>query len=188
MLWNGESRIKKKIEEIKKSLRLRLYDCALSLTLTLPSICARVEYGKGKTSDKRNYINWFDKYAKDKFAFKSDRIPDGEIVEFNTIDGKTCYSLRCAVLHAGNFKVNDCKYTKIEIHGHKQNSEIFEHEFTEADILETNIPSEEIVYGTKFHMDVTKFCNLLCLAAEEYYDLYDDKTKFTVEDVVVLNW
>jgi hypothetical protein len=95
------------------------------------------------------------------------------VVKYNTIDGNTCYKLRCAVLHAGNFEIDQCKYKKIFIHGHDQKSKTYEHEFTD---------------DGKFHMDVNKFCALLCLAVEEYYESVPDKTKFKTEDVVVLDW
>ena len=95
--------MEKKIDEIKQCLNLKLYNSALTLTLTLPSICARVEYDNATNGDKAMYINWFNKYAKDKFTFEAVRIPGDNLVQFNTIDGDTCYKLRCAVLHAGNY-------------------------------------------------------------------------------------
>lgn len=36
--------MKKKILEVKQALSNRLYNSALALTLTLPSICARAEF------------------------------------------------------------------------------------------------------------------------------------------------
>lgn len=165
--------MKKKIDEIKQCLDLKLYNSALALVLTLPSVCARVEYGNAIVGDKAKYVNWFNKYAKDKFTFEAVRIPGDNLVEFNTIDGNTCYKLRCAVLHAGNYEVDECKYTKITIHGHDQNSEIYEHEYTDSG---------------EFHMDINVFCKLLCLAIEEYYEYHEDKSKFNVDNVMVLDW
>ena len=165
--------MKQKIFEIKQALSMRLYNCALSLALTLPSVCARVEYDNTKKNDKSKYIEWFDKYAIKKFTFQAQQLPGCKTVVINTIDGLTCYKLRCAVLHAGNFDTDKCKYKNITIHGHDKNSEIYEHECLDE------IDS---------HIDVNKFCDLLCSAVEEYYDSVEDKSKFNVENVVVLDW
>ena len=137
--------MKQKILEIKQALSLRLYNSALALALTLPSICARVEYGNKKRNDKVHYINWFDKYAKDKFTFDATQLSGNEIISYNTIDGNVCYNLRCAILHAGNFEIDNCKYKKIIIHGHNPNGKIFESEFTDNYV---------------FHMDINRFCHL----------------------------
>lgn len=167
----GES-LKKKIYEIKQALGLRAYNSALALVLTLPSICAKVEFDDIK-EDSRKYIAWFNKYATNKFTFKTNRIPDGKPSEFITIDGDTCYKLRCAVLHAGNFETHSCKYSKITIHGHDQNGEFFEHEKYKDGIA---------------NIDINKFCDLLCSAVEEYYDSFEDKSKFNIDNVLVLDW
>ena len=155
-------------------MNYKLEDCHLDYAV----------FGKSQIGDKKIYIDWFDKHAKDKFTFETYSIPGNEIGTFNTIDGNTCYQLRCAVLHAGNFDVNTCKYDKIMIHGHDQNSKIFEHEFTETKVIHDN----KMKYERIFHLDINKFCNLLCLAAEEYYEFIEDKDRFIVEDVVVLDW
>jgi len=48
------------IEEINKALEYELYFSALSLALTLPDICGKVEYpNKGSTS---RYQLWYDEY------------------------------------------------------------------------------------------------------------------------------
>ena len=164
--------MKKKVFEVKQALSLGAYNSALALVLTLPAICAKVEFGEIKEDSKR-YISWFDKYAIEKFTFKVNRIPDEKRLKIITIDGKTCYKLRCAVLHAGNFGIKKCKYKKIIIHAHNQNSEIYE---------------SELIDGPGAHFDIHKFCNLLCEAVEEYYDLFEDKSKFDIENVVVLDW
>lgn len=164
--------MKNKISEIKQALSLRMYNSALALALTLPAICAKVEFDDIE-QDSQKYIAWFDKHAIGKFTFRTNRIPDGKPSTIITIDGKTCYKLRCAVLHAGNFEAKKCKYEKIIIHGHDQSSEIYEHELFD---------------GPNAHIDINKFCNLLCSAVEEYYDSFDDKSKFNIDNVIALNW
>ena len=165
--------MKKKILEVKQALSNRLYNSALALTLTLPSICARAEYDALIDGDRKTYVEWFNKYAIEKFTFRTNRIPDGKPSKIITIDGDTCYKLRCAVLHAGNFEIFKCKYEKIIIHAHDQDSEIYEH---------------ELIDSPNAYFDIHKFCFLLCSAVEEYYDSFEDKSKFDTDNVVVLDW
>lgn len=166
-----------KINEIRNALALHLYNCALALALTLPDICAKVEYrdrsdlGKGA-----KYRTWFDTYAKHKFTYQATQLPAGSIVPITTIDGKTCWKLRCAVLHAGNFSSEggaDRKYNQITVHAHKSDSYFKEH---------------EIVDGKKIELDVNRFCLRMCEAAETYYNNSEDKSAFDVDEVRILTW
>lgn len=48
------------IDDVNKSLKAGAYISALSLTLTIPDICGKAEYGD--IGNKRRYINWYDEY------------------------------------------------------------------------------------------------------------------------------
>ena len=70
------------IKAIQLSLQTENYTAALMISLTIPDICGKME---GKTNSSKRYIEWFDKYMKEKY--------DGYL------SAKDCYAIRCAVLH-----------------------------------------------------------------------------------------
>lgn len=87
-----------KTKEIRSALQAELYDSALALALTLPDICAKVEYGK---TSRDNYIKWFDELVAEKFMYSATILPDNVITNYQMINGADCYGLRCAFLHSG---------------------------------------------------------------------------------------
>lgn len=166
----------RKIQEISKALDAKLYNCALALTLTLPDICAKVEYRGKDWGNGRKYRSWFDVFAKPMFTFKALVLPTNETVTSNTIDADTCWKIRCAVLHSGNYKptnTSESRFNHITFHAHDPSSEIWEH---------------EIIDGRRIEIDVIKFCHLLCSAALEYYESVDDKSVFDIDEVTLLDW
>ena len=164
-----------KINEIRTALDAQLYNCALALALTLPDICAKVEYHNRPNWRKgKKYQEWFDNYAKQKFTYRTTRVPSNETIYVTTMDGETCWALRCAVLHAGNYNVSSkSKYEKIGIHAHRADGLCFEH---------------EVVDGKRIEVDVTLFCRNICVAAETYYQSIKDKRLFEIDEVRILTW
>lgn len=84
------------MDELTNSVRMCLaaanWHGALALALTLPDICASIEF-PSETSSKR-YVNWWSNYV----APWSGR--DGK--ELTIFDGGDTYALRCAFLHEGS--------------------------------------------------------------------------------------
>lgn len=154
------------IDEIRKALELDLYNCALALTLTLPDICGKVEYPNEKS--KKRYINWLENYATSFFTEPTLLLPSEENIEYTWLLKEECYALRCAVLHSGNYELNEVGLIKVEIHVHKKDGENYSH----------------IVKGEHYvDWDLIKLCETLCNAAEEYYLNSSDKNKFDVSEI-----
>ena len=86
-----------KINDIRKALEVKAYLSALSLALTLPDICGKLECPDEQKVGVR-YSKWFDNYVSNWFnPPNEDRFPQ--------FTGELCYKLRCAFLHAGNTEI-----------------------------------------------------------------------------------
>ncbi len=128
------------LKDIEKAIQIKSYYSALALTLTLPDVINRQMNKRGE----KEYIAWIETYCdlfsckKEKFTILLDNqnkihaggllseqekqelqheIKDNDsLVEIINLDGNFIYKLRCAVLHAGN--------TKLEIKGNNQDLKI----------------------------------------------------------------
>lgn len=109
--------MEQRIKEIIKSINSECYLSALALSLTIPDICGQIEYPdmiyqdgrlKGRRKSKDQYIRWFDEYVKPYFFSDNKNAPKHQM------DGKSCYALRCAYLHAGNYDLKE-QNSKIKI-------------------------------------------------------------------------
>ena len=84
------------VDDVRNALNNNLYFAALISALTLPDICGKAEYPNEKS--KERYIKWYDKeigqYEKNPFQNSDEEMP--------YLSGNVIYSLRCALLHAGN--------------------------------------------------------------------------------------
>lgn len=169
--------MKRKLLEIQRALESELYNSALVLTLILPDICAKVEYyNTKKINIGKKYALWFDTYAKKYFIRKATILPSNECTNITLIDGKTCWALRCAVLHSGNFYLgrgDQTLYNKITLHAHKKGSSTYKHELIDGDYVE---------------IDVINFCQSLCEAVFEYYESVSDKSLFDIDEIRILSW
>lgn len=165
--------MKTKIAEVRNALEKRLYYCALALLLTLPDICAKVEYPNSYTYGK-NYTLWFDTHAKKYFTVIPITIPPRESEEYTWLTGEECWKLRCAVLHAGNFKLN-CKNSnlkKLFIHI-SENNENRTHSWRNERCAD---------------IDLKLLCDNICKAVEEYYEKHPNKELFCIDEVEICTW
>jgi len=89
---------------IKISLENKNWYAALSLTLTIPDICGRLEH-PDKSSTKR-YILWCNKYLIEKYTMKN------RWVTHVFLSGEDAYALRCAYLHQGEINIEDQRVRK----------------------------------------------------------------------------
>lgn len=72
------------IDSVRQSLQSNNYYSALFVSISIPAICASLEYGK---SHNKEYALWFDK-----------NLPTYK----DYLSGNDCYALRCALLHEGS--------------------------------------------------------------------------------------
>ena len=98
------------IEEIKKSIKDKNFLSVLCMTLIIPDIC--INYLGQDNKEGKAYKKWFDKYVGNNIFPDSERKKKREIDNIK-FDGKTCYSLRCSILHEGTIPV-EYKYLKDE--------------------------------------------------------------------------
>lgn len=74
---------------------------ALSVALTMPDICARMEQPEVKSSKKR-YTDWCDRYLTPRYTREMPSLAIPGTQESHVfLGGGDCYALRCAVLHEG---------------------------------------------------------------------------------------
>lgn len=162
-----------KIKEIGKALECGCYHCALALTLTLPDICGKIAFPKlQKPEEKRKrYEKWFDKYVSKYYQCPNDILLPNQKTCF--INGYTCYLLRCAYLHNGNYDLQ------------KQNDKIMISEFRlHYDKRTTGCTSYNSIQLNKdsfsLDIDVKGLCYAICQAATNFY--YEtDKNQFKDE-------
>ena len=160
-----------KIIEIRKSLEAELYNCALTLTLTLPDICGKVEYPESKS--KERYMLWFDNYAKPLLTTPARLLPEEKIVDYTIISAEELWKIRCAVFHSGNYKVQGIPLSNISFHAHKRNGKNFSHFVRDV---------------RKADFDVIFICETVCKAAEQYYRGKNDKSVFSTDEVEICTW
>ena len=160
-----------KISEIRKALELELYNCALALALTLPDVYGKVEFPNSKT--KERYKAWFNKYAQSYFVSVATVLPGEQLKKYTWLTANECYKLRCAVLHAGDYKVENIEVSLILLHAHKRNGKNYSHTVRDSKYIDA---------------DVIDLCERLCLAAEEYYNSVEDKVRFDLDEVRIDTW
>ena len=78
-----------KISEIRKALKLELYNCALALALTLPDVCGKVEFPNAGVS--KRYKEWFDKYAQSYFVSMATVLPGEQLEKYTWLTSSECY-------------------------------------------------------------------------------------------------
>lgn len=77
---------------VRQAVGQRNWYGALSVALTLPDICARIEE---PPTNRSRYVDWCDRYLTPRYT----HFVGGQSHTFLT--GTDCYALRCAVLHEG---------------------------------------------------------------------------------------
>ncbi|OBW43477.1 hypothetical protein AB670_00006 [Chryseobacterium sp. MOF25P] len=91
------------IQQLIKSIELSFENdnhyAALTVALTLPDICGKLESPMKKSSVR--FIEWFDRYLKENFQSNQ----QGELNIFLTAND--CYALRCSFLHEANDDISE---------------------------------------------------------------------------------
>lgn len=135
------------LSQIKIALNSNLYYLALYTTLALPDICSALSSKDGKTSG-RQYIEWYDKYAKGKCS--------------SNLDGFACYKFRCSSLHQGTTQDKRMGYSKI----------IFLEPVNQNMILHDNILNDAL------NIDLNIFCLAMIKAVEDWLNDIKDTPNF----------
>ncbi|MCY8499826.1 hypothetical protein [Bacillus atrophaeus] len=95
-----ESTIHNFTNAVEKSIEDENWHSALALALALPDICGNLQDPNRSTANK--YISFFNDFLKQKFTRKI-----GESKEnYEYLNGKDMYALRCSFLHAGEVEIS----------------------------------------------------------------------------------
>jgi hypothetical protein len=134
---------------IRESLENKNWYAALTLALTLPDICGRLEF-PNKSSSKR-FVHWFNDYLLDEYTLKNKW---GTHVFLN---GEDAYALRCAYLHQGEVNIEEQWIRKV----------LSEFKFVVP-------PKNNIIHRNQIdnllQLQVDIFCMDICSAIEKWVD------------------
>lgn len=78
-------------EACRAASRDQNWYAALTLALTFPDICGRLE--NPAMGSQARYVQWCSRYLEPKYVTRAGRV---------LLSGRDCYGLRCAVLHEGS--------------------------------------------------------------------------------------
>lgn len=87
-------------DSVKISIDSRNYYAALTVCMTLPDICSKLEYPEEKNTGKR-YSGWFEEYVSHKYKSSVGLEKD----EYVFLSGSDFYALRCSFLHQGETEI-----------------------------------------------------------------------------------
>lgn len=176
------------INEIKQCISNDLYLAALSMALTIPDICGKAEYPELKDNrdkTKKRYVQWFDTYIgqhQRKYSIsENDGVPD-----LPYISGELVYKLRNSVLHSGMVDVDGQKLSEEQNKVTKFRLMISENlsgGYAASDAAITRSLSGEEV-SREYTVSIQYLCNILCYAAEKYYNANKDKFDFFQYNIV----
>ncbi|MEA5020756.1 MAG: hypothetical protein VB027_10360 [Gordonibacter sp.] len=176
--------MKEKIEDIRRAMEAGAYQSALCLALTLPDICAIVQYGKDERVGER-YAAWCNEHVIPRY-FPDYNKMEKDDVDYPVFDGRACYMLRCKVLHESNVSI-DCEKNIL---------------IDQFDLCATNAGMDELgfavsmgtdvdVYANGEHrkgntmtIDISYLCSSLGQAAIEFYAKHDNKQAFEGHTIV----
>ena len=171
----------KEIESCIKSNNLR---CALGMALTLPDMCAIVEYPHMSNVGER-YETWCEKYLFNQGLLPTHKVdyskPQEEWERIRVIEPNMCYKLRCAFLHSGNLELNqrngdNFPTFRLHISSSEENGV-----YTDSKWNDKKLNINQISF------DIRKLTRVLCNAAKEYYDQHELKEDFETHNVQVVN-
>ena len=89
------------IEATKAAVAAGNWYAALTIALTMPDICGRLE-DPSKGSQAR-FVGWYDRYLLKCYQFE---VGSSQMLH-TFLCGSDCYALRCAFLHQGEFGIDD---------------------------------------------------------------------------------
>lgn len=132
---------------VRDSIKDRNWYSSLTLALTLPDICGRLEFPE-RSSSKR-YVHWFEEYLMDKYTSKN------PWVRHVFLNGEDAYALRCAYLHQGESNIEEQRMRKVL-----------------SDYLFVEPPSSGMIHCNQINhtlqLQVDVFCTDICDGVDEW--------------------
>lgn len=161
------------VNDIKCSLRNKCYFSALSLALTLPDICGRVEHPNKNVGE--HYIEWYDNYIGSYLEANQKELADGN----PWLSGEIVYNLRNTFLHQGSPIVEGSKVkeqaNQLDTFALILGDDTKISNFT----MNFDIGNGRIVYRA-IGVDVTHLCNTICDCALWYYEKNKERFDFSI--------
>lgn len=140
---------------LQQSLANQNYFAALTLALTLPDICSKLENPQLNTGPR--YIDWFNEFLSRKY--KRQVGPQGQVHTF--LSGGDFYALRCAVLHQGELDITSQRARQV------LNDFIFVRPRVSSSVHLNQL-------NDTLQLQVDIFCVDIILAVEEWVKLHKD--------------
>jgi hypothetical protein len=143
------------LDEIDKAIEAKLYYLAIVVALSVPDICACLEFDPDEPSwaDKKTYSKWCD-----------------ENITFDSVAGIDLYYIRSGVIHRGHFHHQKSRFNRIMFIGP-------ESAFKAHDIMLTVNPGSSFggidvkdlrLEGKVLMFDVLRFCGTVSDAARKW--------------------
>jgi hypothetical protein len=182
------------IEALEKCMETENWYGALFIALTLPDICAKIEYPDEKKSSAKRYTQWFDVYLKKNYETSRNAIPLSSELEALTtlipagigggrkketfLTGSDFYALRCAYLHEGSNEITN-----------QRKREILE-KFEFVQPRKGMIFHNNLKNGRILQLQVSELANEVMLGVMNWLnDIKNDEIKMSkVNDLVCINF
>lgn len=158
------------IDDVNKALDAGCYFSALTLALTFPDICGKVEYPKKRTGDR--YKDWYDENVG-----MYEQCPCKQFNEtpMPYLIGEVVYSLRNSLLHQGAPNINADKIDNIH-----NKIDCFELVLESKNKFDLYSDASSIYNGSikTYRVNVRRLCLILSHTAKGYYEANKDKFDF----------
>jgi hypothetical protein len=146
------------LHEVEKALDAKLYYVAIAVALSIPDICACLEFDpeKPKWANRETYTAWCNANL---------------VSRFNNLDGDELYNLRGGVLHKGRLEHQKAKFDRVMFIGPESPFKV------KGDVIATVTPGVELggkpveenrLSGKILQVDLLHFCRSIMEAAREW--------------------
>ena len=149
--------IKDMTNSVQLSLQTENWLPAITIALTLPDICAKIDGSFGTTSQAR-YAAWFESHVA---TLPTEVGPESSPYKM-FMSGNDCYALRCAFLHEGNVEIKNH-------HRAKENIDMYPFRVSDTEpwsIAVTCAENSRVMLS----FDPRYFCNDICRAVNSWLD------------------
>lgn len=143
------------IQAIEKSIESENWYSALTLALTLPDICGRLN--NPDSGSQKRFEGWFNKYMLN--HYESPFHGEG----FTFLSGSDCYALRCAFLHEGRDDVTRQRAREV----------VSKFSFSTTG-------SHKCMFDTVLLLNLQSFCNEICEGVREWGVEYKNDSEVQV--------
>lgn len=172
------------IKEIESCILNNNLRCALGMALTLPDVCAHVEFPNENNSQTR-YVKWCEKYLFNQGYLPSHEVdsskPSDQWAKTRVIDPEMCYKLRCAFLHSGNLELNQRKSDDFPVFNLQITSAKEQGIYIGRNMRNSAGEVKETI------IDIRLLTRVLCNAAKEYYGNCPAKERLNNHRVTIID-